>query len=178
MERDNHQQLHRQLISIEKRPCQRCGSLDDLELHRLVPRLGYVQDNVVVLCRPCHIEREHYQGKFKVGDKIFLNGRAPDYIVLKRYRPRTIIAIRYNREKECNFYTLGSNGRGACNGEPASNGFATYEFRSYQLHPWQKASSTGRPNTKRGYTRHLGIELVCPDPDVSVLASHKTYEAN
>ena len=159
--RSNHYQLHRQLIIAENRPCARCGGMDNREVHRLVPRLGYTRDNAMVLCQKCHRTGEHYQGKFQPGDRIYLNGRTPGFVELRRHRPRTVKAVRYDPQKGCNYYLLGSNGMGDCEGEPATGGYASYEFRSYQLHPWAVTGKTGRPRAKRKYiyksSEHQGI---------------------
>ena len=76
--------------------------------------------------------------KFKVKDKVRLTGRCPGYIDLVRNRPRTIIQIRYDSQKRCNFYLLGSNARGetARDGNPRW-GYWDYWFRSYQLVPYE-----------------------------------------
>lgn len=75
--------------------------------------------------------------KFNVHDKIRLADRCPAYIDLPRSRPRTIINIRYDVLKRCNFYLLGSNGRGvnAGDGDPRW-GYWRYWFRSYHLMPY------------------------------------------
>jgi len=143
--------LHRQLIDIEDRPCVKCGSRDRREIHRIIPGyLGgeYIRDNVEVLCYGCH-RAEHPNSKFRIGDRIVLNGRTPDYIDLARHRPRTIIAVRYDHNKECNFYLVGSNSKGVNtgNGNPLE-GYSDYWFRSYQLH------KPRRYHFKRKYNRH------------------------
>jgi hypothetical protein len=74
--------------------------------------------------------------KFKKGDVVRLVKRIPQLLDVPKSQfshPRTIIAIRYDREKQCSFYQLGSNARGhlAHDGNP-QDGWA-YWFRSYQL---------------------------------------------
>ena len=107
--------------------------------------------------------RESSKGKFKVGDRVSLNNRCPQYIDLSRGHPRTIRSIDYDFTKQCNFYLLGSNGRGACAGEPPKDGYSCYLFRSYQLLPWHITGVVGRPRKKRAYRKrsnglyHLSI---------------------
>jgi len=133
--------LHRQWIDQEDRPCAYCGAHGQREIHRV--RNGkdggtYREDNCVVLCFHCH-HKIHANSKFRIGDKVKLSPRqdkykVPDYIDLDRSRPRTIIAVRYDKKQQCNFYRLGSNSKGtfASDGNPL-NGFTQYKFRSYQL---------------------------------------------
>lgn len=96
-----------------------------------------------------------YQGKFKRGDKVALAGgliskhRVPCDIPLARDRPRTVVEVIFDRKKRANIYFLGSNSKGACAGEPASDGFRRYGFRSFQLKPWSSKEKPGRPTTKR-----------------------------
>lgn len=130
--------LHHQLIVLENRPCSNPKCLtpfDRREVHRIIPELGYIESNVLVLCF-FHHRQAHPNSKFRIGDRVSVNGRTPAYIDLPRHRPRHIISIRYDRAKQCNYYTLGSNGRGANSrqGNPL-NGFTDYEFRSYMLMP-------------------------------------------
>ena len=175
--RHYHQYLHRQLIGVEQRPCVRCGSMGERDLHRLVPRLGYIRDNVIVLCIACHVN-SHYQGKFQVGDRVYLNGRTPAYIELARHRPRTIVAVEYSPALQANLYTLGSNARGACEATRDRHGYSLYCFRSYQLHPWHKSSGQGRPKAKRVYKRRdgSGHTIVLPGIEMLPESSHKTFE--
>lgn len=92
-----------------------------------------------------------YQGAFKVGDKVaILQGlpkrqRVPSDIPLAPGRPRTIVKVVYDPDLQANLYYLGSNGRGVCSGEPASQGYRRYAFRSYQLRPWRTRGIMGRP---------------------------------
>ena len=156
MESVERLKLHRQLISQEDRPCARCGRRYVRRIHRLVPRLGYVLDNIMVLCHSCHTKIYHYQGKFQVGDVVYLNGRTPACIDLARHRPRRGKAGRDDPARQANLYILGSNGRGACEGEPPKDGYSAHPFRSYQLHPWPaRGPQSGRPRkVKRAYKRH------------------------
>ena len=124
--------LHKQLITRDNTPCL-CGSLNKRQIHRLIPTLGYSISNIQVLCYMCHC-KAHPHSKFIIGNKVVLNGRTPRWIDLAHHRPRTIIDIRYDTKKQCNFYLLGCNGRGACSGQGNPlNGFNEYWFRSYQL---------------------------------------------
>ena len=51
-----------------------------------------------------------------------------------RHRPRTIISVRYDKDKQCNFYLLGSNNRGVNTGNGNTlDGYTDYWFRSYQM---------------------------------------------
>lgn len=156
-ERKGHWQLYCTLVRKQDRPCAKCGSRLERELHRLSLGGAYVKKNVQVLCFECH-KSAHYHGKFAVGDKVSLNGRTPAYIPLERYRPRTVKAVEYNPEKQCNLYLLGANAKGACAGEIPSDGYTAYLFRSYQLIGWNSTGKLGRPREKRRYRRRG-----CPD---------------
>ena len=129
--------LHHQLIDIENRPCSNPKCLTPYsrrELHRVVPELGYVESNVLARCWTDH-RKDHPQSKFRIGDRVSVNGRTPAYIDLPRHRPRHIIGIRYDPIKRCNYYLLGSNGRGANSGQGNPLNGYEYEFRSYMLMP-------------------------------------------
>jgi len=129
--------LHHELIDVEDRPCA-CGSRDRREIHRIIPGYQggeYTEYNVAVLCFTCH-RKAHPNSKFRVGDRASVNGRTPQYIDLPRHRPRTIIAVKYDADKQCNFYLLGCNGKGANSGQGNPlEGYNDYWFRSYQLLP-------------------------------------------
>ena len=152
MDRRYHQRLHNRLVKRENRPCEGCGALGERDIHRLVPEKGYILRNVQVLCVPCHKEA-HYQGKFKVGDRVYLNGRTPAFVELPRHRPRTVHSVRYDAGLQANLYTLGSNGR---SGDCPKDGFS-YEFRSYQIHAWNCRKQNGRPRRSRSYHRQISI---------------------
>lgn len=124
--------LHHRLIDIDDMACA-CGNKGRREIHRIIPGGDYTQDTVVVRCFNCHHLIDHPASKFRIGDRIRLNGRTPDYIDLERGRPRTIIAIKYNKGKQCNFYLLGSNGRGPSRDGQPLQGYQDYWFRSYQM---------------------------------------------
>lgn len=134
-DRTERAKLHRQWIDEQDRPCRKCGAHGVREIHRKTPGyLGgkYIPVNCEVLCYGCH-RLGHPNSKFMVGDKVVINGRSPVYLGLGRRSPRTIIAIEYDPVKQCNFYTLGSNGRGSSlDGQPLE-GMQFYKFRSYQL---------------------------------------------
>jgi len=126
--------LHHQLIDVENKPCSNpdCQTpYDRREIHRIIHGGEYCPDNVLVRCFSCHHFIDHPNSKFRVGDRIVLNGRTPAYIDLARHRPRTIIAVRYDPRKQCNFYRLGAGNTGA-DGNPL-DGYTDYEFRSYML---------------------------------------------
>ena len=128
--------LHRQLIEVEDRPCSNpsCETpYYNREIHRIIQGGEYTNDNVLVRCFNCHHFIDHPNSKFRVGDTIVLNGRTPAYIELARHRPRTVISIRYDKQKQCNFYLLGA-GNTMSDGNPLE-GYRNYWFRSYQLLP-------------------------------------------
>ena len=133
--------LHHQLIELDNRPCSYPNCLTpyyNREIHRIIHGGEYVESNVEVRCFNCHHFIDHPNSKFRVEDRIVLNGRTPAYIGLARHRPRTIIAIRYDKDKQCNFYLLGSNNRGVNSGNGNSlEGFTDYWFRSYQMLPYE-----------------------------------------
>lgn len=156
--------LRRQLIEVENRPCCRpdCPTpFDRREIHRIKNGCNggrYTEHNTEVLCFTHH-RLEHPNSKFRIGDKVRLHPvdvRHPIPSVLgftpyELSRPRTIIKIRYDHDKQCNFYTLGSNAKGnvfTTDGNPL-NGFTGYEFRSYQLIPYIPRQY----HFKRQYTR-------------------------
>ena len=152
-ERTIRANYHRQLVVQQDKPCEICSGRQDREIHRIIPRHKggeYTTGNVQVLCRPCHLHL-HPNSKFWAGDIIMLNGRTPAYIDLPRHRPRTILSIRYDTRKQCNFYLVGSNCRGVNtgNGHP-TEGYSDYWFRSYQMLPYQPR----RYHFKRQYNRH------------------------
>jgi len=138
-DRTERAKLHQSWVVEEDRPCRACGAHSCREIHRKTPgNLGgeYTPENCEVLCFNCH-RREHPNSKFMIGDRVCINGRTPAYIMLTRHSPRRIISISYSQAMRCNFYTLGSNGRGeAADGQPLE-GIQFYKFRSYQLIRYQ-----------------------------------------
>ena len=129
--------------------CVHCGATDNLEAHD--PSGAHKDWTLgIPLCFVCH-HAVHPLAKFKVGDTIYLNGRTPGHVLLAPHRPRTIVAVEYNPEQQCSFYLLGSNGQGdSADGNPR-DGYSTYWFRSYMLHPWHTTGRNGRPREKRAY---------------------------
>lgn len=128
--------LHHDWIDVENRPCAYCGAVDvSREIHRKTPgHLGgeYTPENCEVACYSCH-RGQHPNSKFRIGDRVILDGRTPAGIDLTRHTPRRIVAIRYDARAQCNYYTIGSNGRGnMADGQPL-DGYKLYEFRSYML---------------------------------------------
>lgn len=157
--RPGHWPLYMELIHKRDLPCAHCGSRKERELHRLHAGGPYIERNVQVLCFICHRIGQHNQSKFRVGDRVSLNGRTPAYVPLARHRPRTIKAVEYNPVKECNFYLLGANGKGVSQGELPCDGYTSYLFRSYQLIPWHLKGKPGRPQNHRRYRRANGKSL-------------------
>lgn len=147
--------LHYALITRQDLSCP-CGSRDRREIHRIVPGGPYSSDNTEVRCFGCH-HQLHSHTKFRLGSRVIVNGRAPAYIALERGRPRTVVSVRYDQQHQCNYYKLGSNGRGdtAGDGNPL-NGIA-YEFRSYMLLPYQPR----RYHHIRKYHRHHLDTISC-----------------
>ena len=133
--------LHHQLVEVENKPCLDCVSNTPFykrEIHRVRHGGEYTLDNVRVRCFNCHHFIDHPNSKFRVGERVVLNGRTPQHIDLPRHRPRTIIAIIYNKQKQCNYYLLGCNSRGSNSGQGNPlNGFNDYLFRSYMMIPYQ-----------------------------------------
>ncbi len=152
--------LRKLWIDEQDLPCAECGSKIDREIaHKKDNGWAECQetteDNSRVLCYRCH-KAEHPYSKFHIGDKVRLRTdtdqkhQAPAHLDFTPYemsRPRTIISIRYDRDSQCNFYRLGSNGKGKMlDGQPLE-GF-DYEFRSYQLQHYIPRAY----HFKRGYT--------------------------
>lgn len=140
-DRTERAQLHKLWITELDKPCAECGS----KLRREVAHKNPFHNggkttakNCRVLCRQCNLA-EHPFAKFLLSDKVRLNDRVPERIDFTNYdrsRPRTIVRIRYDKLKQCNWYTLGSNGKGKMlDGQPLE-GYRLYEFRSYQLIPY------------------------------------------
>ncbi|GAH69256.1 unnamed protein product, partial [marine sediment metagenome] len=145
--------LRRQLIDAENHPCAipNCQTpYDRREVHRIKNGCEgghYTTENTIVLCYTHH-KAQHPHSKFKLGDKVRLKfGKdtkhdAPQWIIelgINPMRPRTIVAVRYDAEARCNFYRLGSNAKGEAftrNGNPL-DGFTDYEFRSFQMIPYE-----------------------------------------
>ena len=150
-DRTERARLQKLWITEQDRPCSICGSKDQRDIAHIVPYyMGgeTTEKNCRVLCHVCNLA-EHPSSKFLVGDTVRVNGRTPAYVDIARGSPRTIISIRYDSIKQCNFYRLGSNGKGNMKDGQPLEGFE-YEFRSYQLKPYKP-----RPyHFKRRYRRH------------------------
>ncbi len=165
--------LRRQLIDVENRPCNRDGCptpYDRREVHRVKNGSDggeYTEHNTEVYCFNHH-RAEHPNSKFRLGDKVRLRNdsdqkhRAPaslDFTDYEMSRPRTIIAIRYDSDQQCNYYRLGSNGKGKMlDGQPLE-GF-DYDFRSYQLIPYVPRAY----HFKRQYTMSKDDSRLTPKP--------------
>ena len=89
--------------------------------------------------------------KFNVGDKVIISNRCPKELseLLRKNRARTIKGRFYNDERQCTYYHLGYNFRGA------SSDIEAYPFRSYMLEPAVKGRKTGRPREKRKWRRKV-----------------------
>lgn len=125
--------IHKELIKVQDLPCAYCGGRLNRQVHRINKDGDYTEANCLVLCSACH-RKVHNRSKFVIGDRVVLNGRAPKYVTLARHRPRTIIGVYYSRERQCNYYQLGSNARGECSGYGNSTlGYTERLFRSYEL---------------------------------------------
>lgn len=153
-DRTERARLYRKWVIDLDLPCAKCGSRVNREIAHIIPYYQggeTTEDNCRVLCRLCNLA-EHPSSKFLMGDTVRVNGRTPAYLDFTDYektRPRTIISIRYDTVKLCNFYTLGSNGKGKMNDGQPLEGYA-YEFRSYQLKPYLARNY----HFRRRYTRH------------------------
>lgn len=153
-QREARRKLHKELIDEQDRPCAKCGSKDNREIHRIVPgcRGGrYIKKNCQVLCFGCHRNGEHRQSKFEVGDKVQVNGRCPNHILkhIRHNRVRTIVGVSYDPQKQCCYYILGTN-----RWENSMDNDWVYFFRSYQLHRPINGRKPGRPREKRRYNLH------------------------
>ena len=151
--------LHRLWITELDLPCAKCGSRLKREVAHKNPFSNggsTTEDNCRVLCRVCNLA-EYPFAKFLLGDKVRLRNDGdkkhgiPDRLGFTDYeksRPRTIVKITYDASRQCNIYRLGSNGKGKMlDGQPLE-GF-DYEFRSYQLIPYEPR----RYHFKRAYHR-------------------------
>lgn len=134
-DRTERARLYKLWIEAEDKPCSICGSKINREIGHKIPYfLEPVTDEAhcQVECRQCNLSK-HPFSKFRLGDRVCLNGRTPDYIWLSRHTPRRIVSIEYDPIGQCNFYTLGSNGRGETSDGQPLEGIRYYRFRSYQL---------------------------------------------
>lgn len=153
-DRTDRARLYRQWVTIEDRACVHCGSKHRREIGHIIPyhQGGETSErNCQVECRACNLAR-HPFAKFRLGDTVRLNGRTPGFLDFTEYektRPRTIIKIDYDQAKQCNYYTLGSNGRGNTKDGQPLDGIQHYTFRSYQLKPYIPR----KYHFKRKYTR-------------------------
>ncbi len=87
--------------------------------------------------------------KFNKGDTVVLGHRTPKELLalVRTNRKRTITSIYYDPDRQCRYFHLGINNRGA------SDSVECYSFRSYMLDA-VIPRGPGRPRTKRKYTRH------------------------
>ena len=91
--------------------------------------------------------------KFNKGNHVVLGRRTPKELLaeVRINRKRTITHIYYDAERQCRYFYLGNNHRGA------SDSIECYPFRSYMLDA-VIARGPGRPRTKRKYTRHSALQ--------------------
>ncbi len=104
--------------------------------------------------------------KFNEGDKVVLGRRTPKELLaqVRTNRKRTIGHIYYDDERQCRYFYLGINNRGA------SADIECYPFRSYMLDA-VIARGPGRPRTKRKYThRNQQVKVF-----VLKLEQHRQY---
>ena len=138
-DRTERARLSRLWIVEEDRPCAICGSRDRREIGHITPYSVEPvtdEDHCQVECYACNRGKVK-RSKFTLGDRVVVNGRTPAYVDLTRHTPRRIVSVRYDYHKECNFYTVGSNGKGECRDGQPLEGYLLYEFRSYQLLPYE-----------------------------------------
>lgn len=114
--------LHIELVDRQDKPCAKCGNKDRREIHRVIHGENggqYTLDNVQVLCHNCHT-LEHYHAKFRAGERVWVDGRSPQYLedTIDKSTPYIVLAVSYDGVRQCSIYTLDG---------------VEYEFRSYQL---------------------------------------------
>jgi len=152
-DRTERGRLARLWIVEQDQPCAICGSRDRREIGHIIPySIEPItdEDHCQVECYACNRGKVK-RSKFTLGDRVCINGRTPAYIDLTRHTPRRVVSIRYDHARECNYYTLGSNGRGETRDGQPLEGIRFYKFRSYQLIPY-----TPRQYGKRKYTLKPG----------------------
>ena len=90
--------------------------------------------------------------KFKVGDRVVVNGRCPKYILeqIRHNRVRTVVGVFFDPSSGHCFYTLGSN-----KWENSMDHGWVYFFRSAQLHKPVEGRGPGRPRKKRSYNLRM-----------------------
>lgn len=138
-DRTERARLFKLWVIEQDQPCAICGSKVNREIGHIIPySIDPVTDgdHCQVECRQCNLAK-HPFSKFRLGDRVVLNGRTPAYIMLTRHTPRRVVSIRYHSGKQCNLYTVGSNGRGETKDGQPLEGIQFYEFRSYQLKIYQ-----------------------------------------
>ena len=109
--------LHRLWITEQDLPCAMCGSRVKREVAHKDPYSNggsTTENNCRVLCRVCNLA-EYPFAKFLLGDKVRLRNDSDrkhgipdrlDFTDYEKSRPRTIVAIRYDRAKQANLYKL------------------------------------------------------------------------
>ena len=113
------------------------------------------------------------RAKFNAGDKVQVNGRCPKYILeqIRHNRLRTIVGVHYDADRQCCYYTLGSN-----HWTNSMDNAWVYFFRSYQLHKPVEGRKAGRPRQKRSYNRRIKCTIkpqnqYLGDPDANQSSS-------
>ena len=90
--------------------------------------------------------------KFKVGDKVQVNGRCPKYILeqIRHNRVRTVVGVFYDSERQHCYYTLGTNKWD----KSMDHGWVHY-FCSDELKKLVEGRGPGRPRKKRSYNLRM-----------------------
>jgi hypothetical protein len=120
--------------------------------------------------------------KYQVGDKVRIrrgNGRTPGWLRAQIRLDTSRTVVRVCRRGVRIFYRLGTNRQG-------TEVLESHAFRAYELAPYVKSLSVGRPRSKRSYRRHgpavspcipvRTIEGLEPHPSVSPSISCANYE--
>ena len=104
--------------------------------------------------------------KFRVGDKVQINGRCPKYLIeqIRRNRVRTVVGLFYDCKRKRYFYTLGSN-----NWAKSMDCGWVHFFKSKELHKPVEGRGPGRPRKKRRYNRHMKCTVTPSNQNLSDL---------
>lgn len=99
--------------------------------------------------------------KFQIGDRVVLNKRKPIFVEETNNKPRTVVACRYDSERQCCFYKLGDN----YHGDKLVRWFRSYMLKLYR----PRYGIVGRPRQKRKYNRHNSISKMSCQTNISQL---------